>query len=250
MKRYGPATYGDAFADVYDDWYADLGDADVVIRRVVELADGGPVLELGCGTGRLALPIADAGPDVVAIDASEAMLERLRAKPASRALDIRLADMATFDVLDRAPFGLVLCAFNTFFNLPTVELQEQCLYRIAGHLRRGGRFVIECVEPGDEPDAPRSAVEPSRIDDDRVVLSVSRQDPTTQTITGQHVEISEAGIRLRPWRVRYCRTTELDAMAARAGLELEHRAAGWADEPFDESTSTVHVSTYRRTGGP
>jgi SAM-dependent methyltransferase len=245
MDGYGPSTYGDAFADVYDEWYEDIGDVDAIVRRVVELAGSGPVLELGCGTGRLALPISAAGHRVVALDASTAMLDRLRAKPGAGALDIRLADMATFDLTDRAPFGLVLCAFNTFFNLATSALQEQSLYRIAGHLAPGGRLVLECVEPGDEPDGPRSAVEPSRIDADRVVLRVSRQDPATQTITGQHVEISEAGIRMRGWHLRYCRTDELDAMARTAGLELEHRWAGWSGEPFDD-TSQVHVSVYRR----
>ena len=96
MDGYGPSTYGDRFADVYDDWYADVSDVDATVGRVAALAGpGGRVLELGAGSGRLAVPLAARGLDVWAVDASPAMLDRLRARPGGdRGRTPSLDDMA------------------------------------------------------------------------------------------------------------------------------------------------------------
>ncbi|HEX6419931.1 MAG TPA: methyltransferase domain-containing protein [Acidimicrobiales bacterium] len=250
MEGYRPSTYGDRFADVYDDWYHDVSDVAATVERIAGLAAArdGRVLELGAGSGRLALPLADRGLEVWAVDASAAMLARLRAKPGARRVRAVVDDMADL----RAPglpatVGVVLCAFNTLFNLTDTAAQRSCLRRVHDLLAPGGCLLLEAFvpPPGGEADAVVSAVEPRHIGLDEVVLTVSRLDPATRTITGQHVQITEAGVRLRPWVLHYASPTELDALAAEAGLTLVERHAGWRGEPF-AAGAPVHVSRYDR----
>lgn len=249
VDGYDASTYGDRFADVYDEWYAGVTDADACTAALAALvadAGGGPVLELGVGSGRLALPLAALGVEVHGIDASTAMTDRLLAKPGGETIRVTVGDMAELDLADPPAFALAFVAFNTFFNLPTEAAQRRCLQRVAQLLAPQGRFVIEAFVPRDDVGAEaESAVTPRRIAADEVVLTVSAVDPAAQTISGQHVHLRESGIRLRPWHLRYATPAQLDELAAAAGLELEHRAAGWHGEPFDEA-SGVHVSTYRR----
>jgi SAM-dependent methyltransferase len=252
VDGYGPSTYGDRFADVYDEWYAEVSDVVATVDRVAALAGPqGRVLELGAGSGRLAVPLAGRGLDVWAVDASTAMLERLRARPGGdrvRAVEddmARLADPA----LEPGGFAVVLCAFNTLFNLTDTEAQRQCLARVRALLADGGVLVVEAFvpPPGGEGDAAVAAVEPRHIGLDEVVLTVSRLDPASRTITGQHLQITEHGIRLRPWVLHYASPDELDELAASAGLHLVERHAGWRDEPFTPA-SEVHVSVYAAAG--
>jgi SAM-dependent methyltransferase len=253
MDGYGPSTYGDRFADVYDDWYGDVSDADATVERVAALAAASGthrVLELGGGSGRLALSLAAAGVPTCTVDASLAMLRRLRGKPGGGAVHVVVGDMAALPLSTRARFGVVLCAFNTLFNLTTVEAQRRCLADAAARLvPERGRLVIESfvAPPHEQGDAAVSAVEPRHIGLDEVVLTVSRLDPVARTVVGQHVQITEAGIRLRPWVLHYSSPEELDDLAATAGLRLVERHAGWRGEPFS-SASATHVSCYAPTG--
>jgi SAM-dependent methyltransferase len=255
VEGYDAATYGERFADVYDDWYASVTDADACVARLAALAAdaAGPVLELGIGTGRLALPMAAMGFDVRGVDASPAMLDRLRAKPGAEALAVGEADLARLVAPTRADdppagprFALVFVAYNTLFNLTEAADQQACVTRVAALLADGGRFVVEAFVPPspEEPPGPSDGVAVRELTVDRVVLSVARHDAGDQTMTGQFVDISEAGIRLRPWHLRYRTPAQLDDLATGAGLVLEHRWAGWRREPFDDS-STTHVSVYR-----
>jgi SAM-dependent methyltransferase len=249
VEGYDASTYGDRFAEVYDDWYGDLTDAVACAEAVTSLVaslGGGPVLELGVGSGRLALPLVARGLEVHGVDASPAMLERLRAKPGGDRVSVTVGDMADLPLADPPPFAVVLVAFNTFFNVATEAGQRRCLTRVHDVLAPGGALVLEAFVP----DAPTGrgvdgALTPRRITADEVVLAVSQRDREAQTVTGQHVHITEAGIRLRPWHLRYATPDQLDAMAAQAGLVLAERTAGWRGEPFTED-SDVHVSVYRR----
>ena len=273
MEGYTAATYGDRFADVYDDWYGDVSDVDGTVAFVAERArraGGRPVLELGVGTGRLALPLAaalaDEGIAVRGLDASPAMVERLRAKPGAGRVEVVVADMAEAQaaVTDRWPahdgaagagtggpdlarpdaHGVVLVAFNTLFNLTSVEAQRRCLAGAAAILASEGCLVVEAFVPAEAPDR-RDAVTVRSMTADRVVLSVSRADPDAQRLDGQFVELADgAPVRLRPWSLRYAPPAELDALAAEAGLALAERWGGWRGEPFSDD-SDLHVSAYR-----
>ncbi|MET0904360.1 MAG: class I SAM-dependent methyltransferase [Acidimicrobiales bacterium] len=245
MDGYDAATYGDRFADVYDDWYGELTDVDACTERLAALARGGPVLELGVGSGRLALPLAARGVEVHGIDASAAMLDRLRTKPGGEAVRLTTGDMADLDIVDPPAFSVVFAAFNTFFNLTTAAAQQRCVERVARLLRPDGLFVIEAFVPADDDGDGPSPVTPRHISADEVVLSVSHHDGRQQTITGQHIHITEQGIRLRPWHLRYARPAELDAMADAAGLALAWRHADWEGTPFGPD-SGAHVSGYCR----
>jgi SAM-dependent methyltransferase len=246
VEGYDAATYGERFADVYDDWYGDVTDVAACTERLAALAGGGSVLELGVGSGRLALPLAARGVEVHGIDASEAMLARLQAKPGGDAVRLVHGDMADLRVDDGAPFAVVFAAFNTLFNLGDADAQRRCIERVATLLAPDGLFVVEAFVPADPGTAgPSGSVTPRRITADEVVLSVSHHDEPRQTISGQHVHITEAGIRLRPWHLRYARPEELDAMAEAAGFQLAWRHADWSETPFGPD-SGVHVSAYRR----
>jgi SAM-dependent methyltransferase len=258
MDGYRPSTYGDAFADVYDEWYGDDDEATLAsVDRLAAIASettaatGGPrALELGVGSGRVAIPLSARGVEVWGIDASQAMLDRLHAKAGTAGVRTVAGDMADLD-LGRAaesdrPFDLVYVVRNTLFNLCSADAQARCLTAVAAALGPGGRFVVEAFVPADDLVAGRraqGAVEVRAVELDRVVLQVSLQPGADTVVHGQHVEITEQGVRLRPWVIRYVSPTELDDLAAAVGLRLRDRWAGWRGEPFDD-TSPVHVSTY------
>lgn len=239
--------YGDSFADVYDDWYAGITDLEGTVDRVLALASGGPVLELGVGTGRIALALAAQGAEVVGVDASAAMLDVLRSKPGADRVRTVLGDMAECDRLVDGPVAVVLVAFNTFFNLTTEAAQRRCFGAVAALLGPGGSMLVEAFVPGNAPAETERRLTTSRVDLDRVVLTATEHEPDAQVVTGQHIDVTAAGTRLRPWRIRYAHPHQLDAMATDAGLVLVERAGGWRGEPFDDG-SAVHVSRYGRHG--
>ena len=250
MDGYGPGTYGDRHAEVYDDWYGDDGGIAVshigspadVAAVIADIADGGQILELGVGTGRLALPMAAMGLDITGLDASAAMLDALRAKPDADRLTLIEGDMAEPVGLDDASFSVVLIGFNTLFNLTTESAQDACIGHIARLLQPGGRFVMEAFvpDPGSHDGMSVRAVEL-----DRVVMDVTVTDLEEQLITGQRIEITEAGNRMFPYHLRYATPDQVDQMAATAGMELENRWADWSRSEFTES-SGHHVSVWRR----
>lgn len=245
-----PSDYGDSFADVYDEWYADITDAEATADRIAALvaeAGGGPVLELGVGSGRLALPIAERGIDVVGVDSSPAMLDLLASKPGADRISALRGDMATVDQVAPGPFAVVLAGFNTFFNLDAPEHQVRCMEGIARVLAPGGSLVIEAFVPAERAGGVERDLSTARVDHDRVVLTATEHDPDGQTVVGQHIDITAAGVRLRPWRIRYLTPGQLDDLAARAGMHLVERHAGWSGEPFD-GDSPVHVSRYGLRG--
>ena len=249
MEGFRPEAYGEAMADVYDEWYADVSDVDATVAALTRLASAagnGRVLELGVGTGRLALPLAARGLQVTGVDVSPAMIARLTAKPGGEKIDVVVGDMA--DDLPEGPFSVVFVAFNTFFGLTSREAQARCFTAVARRLTPQGRFVLEAFVPDDEIIGGGARIEVRSLSADRVVLTVSRHDADAQRAEGQFVELTEAGgVRLRPWSLRYAPPAELDAMAAEAGLTLEQRWSAWDETPFT-SESSHHVSLYRQRG--
>ena len=250
MEKYGPETYGDLFACVYDDWYGDdgnvavsiMGNPDVVAEKIFSLADGGSVLELGVGSGRLALPIAKKGLDVTGVDASDAMLDLLRAKPGSEAIRIIKGDMADPPGLEPETFSLIFVGFNTFFNLTSQKDQESCVAAVERLLKPGGRFIIEAFVPDPKTHDGFSI---RSIEVDRILADAVLTDEEEQTITGQRIEMTSSGNRLFPYLLRYVYPSQLDDMTSAANLVLEHRWEDWLDSPYTEE-STVHVSVWKK----
>lgn len=262
MDGYDTSTYGDRFADVYDEWYGSITDTDACVAAVAELAglarlwtttdrDGRDpsVLELGVGTGRIAIPLAAKSLRVTGVDASPAMLTALAAKPGGDQVATVLGDMVDPPLggpdSPEPAFDLVLIAYNTLFNLIGPGEQARCLANMAKRLTPGGWLVVEAFVP--DPDlGPGEAVTTRQVTADRVVLSVSRNDPTTQDVLGQYIDITEAGIKLRPWQIRWATPDQIDEMADEAGLVLVERWATWDRAPFTPQAQT-HVSVYRLT---
>ena len=208
-------TYGAAFADVYDDWYAGLSDAEVSADVIVELAraaagDRRPrVLELGIGTGRLAIPIAARDIEVVGADTSPEMLARLADRDPAGTVTAVVGDMV--DDLPDGPFDVALVAYNTLFNLETEERLRACFAAVAARLVPGGAFVVEAFVPEDPPRSG-TVVSVRSMSSHEVVLSISEHDPEQQRAFGHFVSFVDGErVRLRPWAVRYATPSELDA---------------------------------------
>jgi SAM-dependent methyltransferase len=248
MEAYGPETYGAHIADLYDERYASRDPAREV-ERLAALAGAGPVLELGVGTGRVAIPLAQhLAPRSVAvhgIDASEPMVAQLRARDGGHLVTVAMGDMRAVDA-PAEQYALVYVVFNTFYALLDQDAQVDCFANVAQRLAPGGRFLIEAFVPDlaryDEHDQSTVA---TSIEVDAVELDVFRHDPVTQRVEGHHVHLGASGTRLLPLVLRYAFPSELDLMARLAGLTLESRAGGYAGEPFT-ATSMSHVSVYRK----
>jgi SAM-dependent methyltransferase len=250
MQGYDSTSYGDGFADVYDDWYAEVTDVAATVTRMIEVAGSeGRVLELGVGTGRLAIPMAHAGLQVVGIDSSEAMLAKLVDRANADCPNVATVCGDMVDQLPDGPFDACLVAYNTIFNVLDEAQQQRCFTEVAARLALGGRFVVEAIVP--DLDAPAGGdVSVRSMASDKVVLSVSDHRPEEQRTSGQFVEFTEAGgVRLRPWAIRWATTEQLDAMAAAAGFELEQRFADMAGAEFDD-LADHHVSVYRLDSTP
>jgi len=242
VEQYGPETYGERVADVYDEWYSSLPDGKEEAAFLAELANPGPALELGIGTGRVALPLAELGVALSGIDASPSIVAQMRAKPGGDAISITVGDMA--DVAVDGRFSLVYVVFNTFFMLTTAEAQARCFRNVAARLAPGGRFVVHAFVPDQSLIDQGERVAVKDVGVDEVRLDATKFFRQEQRLDTTQIRITEQGIRLVHAKVRYTFPSELDEMAERAGLTLEARYGGFTKEPFTDE-STFHVSVYR-----
>jgi SAM-dependent methyltransferase len=246
LKGDGGDAFGEGMAEIYDSWYgtqlANETRQDAV-ELLTDLAAGGAVLELAIGTGRLSLPLAERGLSVQGIDASEAMVAKLREKPGGEAIPVKIGDLV--DVGVDGVFDLIFLAFNTLFNVTSQEGQVRCFQNVAQHLSAEGVFVVEAYVPDNSAFVNEHALRTAHVTTDSVYLEASVHDPIAQTVLYQYIEITRAGTRLYPIPSRYAWPSELDLMARLAGLTLRERWAGWDRSPFTAS-SAKHVSVYAR----
>jgi len=244
MDEYGPGSYGDQVADIYDEWHGKLPDTQACVERLAELAGPGPALELAIGTGRVALPLAAAGVEVHGIDASERMVERLRAKPGGRDIPVTIGDFA--EVAVEGSYRLVYLVFNTLFMLLSQDAQVACFANVAARLAPRGVFVVEAFVPDLGRFTRGQAVSVGQFGTEDIRLDLAVHDPVAQRIDSQIVLVRPEGMRLQPTFLRYAWPAELDLMARLAGLRLRDRWAGWLREPFTASAEK-HVSVYERS---
>jgi SAM-dependent methyltransferase len=236
------AAYGNAWAEVYDEITGDLPGRDECVTFLARLAGNGPALELAIGTGRIALPLRERGVEVHGIEASEAMVTRLRAKPGGRDIPVTIGDMA--DVAVEGTYPLIYLVANSIFFLLTQEKQIRCFANAAQHLAPGGAFVIEAfVLDIARYDHLGQWVGVAAVENNGLRLNAALLDVATQRIRSQHVLLTEQGVRLLPNELRYAWPAELDLMSRLAGLRLRGRWADWMQEPFT-SASGRHVSVY------
>ena len=237
--------FGEDVAARYDDDAAEMFRPDVVdpaVEFLAELAGEGPVLELGIGTGRLALPLSRLGVDVHGIDLSPAMVARMRAKPGGDRIDVTIGDFATIKV-DRS-FSLAYLVFNTILNLTTQDEQVECFRNVAAHLRPGGCFVIEAGMPRLQSLPPGEpfrvfAVSPTKV-------GIDEYDVANQGLVSHHYRVEDGRLRVVSMPFRYVWPSELDLMARIAGMRLRERWSDWRRAPFT-SHSDKHVSVWEKT---
>ena len=244
MNFYSHETYGERVAGVYDDWHTDYDPN--AIDLLAALAHEGKALELGIGTGRIALPLSAKNVEVHGIDSSTEMISRLQAKPGAERLTVTQGDFAEVEVEGR--FALVYVVFNTIFMLPTQEAQVQCFRNVASHLTDNGCFLIEAFIPDLTRFTGGQVNWATKVTPDVVELDVGQHDPVAQRVVSQKIVITDGNVRLYPTEVRYAWPAELDLMAQLAGLRLRERWSNWKREPFT-SQSTKHVSIYEPSTG-
>ncbi|WP_329168682.1 class I SAM-dependent methyltransferase [Streptomyces sp. NBC_01267] len=238
---HGPG-YADTFAADYDRWFGKPGVTGATVDTLAALAGDGPLLELGIGTGRVALPLAVRGFDVHGVEASDAMAARLRSKPGGDTIQVTPGDFSEVPVT--GTFSLVYAVGGTFFELADHEAQQRCLSAVAAHLEPAGVLVLDAHLPEALAVAAASGVpEVVSETDEHLILCHRRIDPSTRTYQS-HYLVHEAD-RTRHLRVHfhYASPGELDTMAERAGLRLRQRLGSWAGAPFARD-SAYHVSVY------
>jgi SAM-dependent methyltransferase len=244
MDKYKPVmSFGDDVAENYDE-ISLRGDEMETVAFLGQLAQGGPVLELAIGTGRIALPLAAQGVRVDGIDFSPSMIAKLRAKPGGTEIAVTLGNFADVAVSDTYP--LIYVVYNTLFNLLTQSEQVRCFENVAAHLTEEGVFVIEGGVPTEFCQYRNNQyVNLENLAVNKVILDVARYDPVTQLLEETHVTLSSKGSQLNPIVTRYAWPSELDLMARIVGLRLKERWANWSREPL-KPTSNNCISVYGR----
>jgi len=238
--------FGERVAARYDD-DAEIFDpavVDPVVDLLVELAGNGRALELGIGTGRIALPLAQRGVPVHGIELSKAMVARLRAKPGGEDIGVTIGDFATTTVDET--FSVAYLVFNTIMNLTTQDGQVACFRNVAAHLEPGGCFVIEVGVPALQQLPPGETILANYVSE--TSWGFDEYDVANQGLTSHHFEIVDGKVERNSIPFRYAWPSELDLMAQLAGMRLRSRWGGWKREPFT-SESTKHVSVWERPGG-
>jgi SAM-dependent methyltransferase len=236
--------FGERVAERYDASAADMFDPAVVepvVDFLAELAGEGAALELGIGTGRIALPLARRGVRVHGIDLSPAMVARLRAKPGGEDIDVTIGDFATTRV--EGAFSLAYLVFNTIGNLTTQDEQVACFENAAAHLEPGGCFVIEVGVPQLQRLPPGETVRPFDVSPDH--LGFDEYDVAAQGLISHHYSLVDGAWEAASVPFRYVWPSELDLMARLAGMTLRERWGGWSREPFT-GESTRHVSVWEK----
>jgi len=237
--------FGDDVAARYDETSSEMFDPTVVepcVDFLAGLAGDGPVLELGIGTGRIALPLHQRGIRVHGIDLSTAMVQRLRAKPGSDGIDVTIGDFARTTVDET--FTLAYLVFNTINNLTTQDEQVQCFVNVAAHLRPGGCFVVEVGIPRLQWLPPGERVRPFTVTPTR--LGFDEYDVANQELISHHFWLDGDHFRRLSMPFRYVWPAELDLMARIAGMRLRERWSGWNRELFTND-SRKHISVWEKS---
>ena len=236
--------FGESVAARYDDSESERFDPAVIepsVDFLAELAGRGRALELGIGTGRIAVPLARRGVPVHGIDLSRAMVARLRAKQGAEDIGVTIGDFATTTV--DGSFSVAYLVFNTIMNLTTQAEQVECFRNVAGHLEPGGCFVIEVGVPGLRRLPPGETILAFHVGESS--WGLDEFDVARQGLISHHFRIVDGKLERNSIPFRYAWPAELDLMAELAGMRLRERWSGWKREPFT-SDSHQHVSVWEK----
>ncbi len=239
-----PSGYGARIGDQYDDIYEGVFDTDGAVTVLAELAEDGAVLELGVGTGRIAIPLRERGVEIHGVDGSPVMLEHLAAKPGGARIPTTCGDF--MEVRVEGEFAVVALLINTIYALANQDAQVRCFANAARHLQPGGRFVVEAWVPDPPGNDERLRVRGRRLAPGLAGLVIEDHDPIRQTLSTTQIVMGEDGRTVTfPVIHRYAWPAELDLMAKHTGFVLEHRWADWHRAPFTRYSEN-HVSVWRK----
>lgn len=243
MQDYEDVIFGANFASVYDDVYEWYVPSKAQLDLIAERVGDGSVLEVGAGTGRVAIPLAERGVPVVALDVSPEMLDILAAKAEGLPIRPMLADGADFTLEEKVSHVVAVFNMVTLFN--GREEQRKFFRSSAAALEPGGELIVETMVPKPEVLPGTSALKVRSMSAAQVILEVGNHVPSAQRCEFQYILFRhEEPVRLLPHRMHYLWPDQLDGLAAEAGLELTDRYGGWRKNPFSESSNS-HVSIYR-----
>jgi SAM-dependent methyltransferase len=244
-----PENYFDErIAKSYDAKWAELFEPAVVdpaVRFLADLAGTGAALELGIGTGRIAIPLSKRGVRVHGIDLSPDMVAQLQAKPGTDDIGVTIGDFATTSV--GGMFRLAYLVRNTIMNLTTQDEQVACFQNVAAQLEPGGCFVIEVMVPALQRLPPGEAVRAFTVTPTH--LGFDEYAVASQGLISHHYWVVDGQLETLSAPFRYVWPSELDLMARLAGMALRERWSDWTREPFT-SDSREHVSVWEKTAGP
>ena len=231
------SSYGSKWPELFESAVVDA-----TVNFLNDLAGTGAALELGIGTGRIALPLSRRGLRVHGIELSPAMVAELRTKPGANDIGVTLGDFATTTV-DGA-FSLAYLVRNTIMNLTTQDEQVACFGNVAAHLAPGGRFVVEVMVPELQRLPPGETIHAFTVTPTH--LGFEEYDVARQIAISHHYWLVDGRLETFSAPFRYVWPSELDLMARLAGMTLRERWSGWTREPF-KSDSRSHVSVWEKT---
>jgi SAM-dependent methyltransferase len=236
--------FDERIAKGYDTKWAALAEPAVVdpaVSFLADLAGEGAALELGVGTGRIALPLSQRGVRVYGIELSPAMVTQMQKKPGSDQIGVTIGDFATTKV--DGTFKIAYLVRNTIMNLTTQDEQVECFRNVASHLGPGGYFVIEVMIPELQRLPPGETIRPFDLTPRH--LGFEEYDVATQIAFSHHYWVVDGQLETFSAPFRYVWPSELDLMARLAGMTLRERWSDWGRKPFT-SDSRSHVSVWEK----
>ena len=247
IVRLVPELYFDErIARSYEARWPELFEPSVIdpaVNFLNDLAGNGAALELGIGTGRIALPLSRRGLRVHGIELSPAMVAEMRTKPGANEIGVTIGDFATTTV--DGTFTLAYLVRNTIMNLTTQDEQVACFRNVATHLETGGRFVIEVMIPELQRLPPGETIHAFTVT--QTHLGFEEYDVATQIAFSHHYWVVDGQLETLSAPFRYVWPSELDLMARLAGMTLRERWSNWNREPFTRD-SREHISVWQKAG--
>lgn len=224
----------------YDRWFGPPSTG--MLRLLRDLAGDGPCLEVGVGTGRVALPLAATGLPVVGVDRSTAMLEECRRRREGQPLRLVQADASAegFDLGERFPLVYSVC--SALFDVVGAS-RVRMIQALARHLTPRGCVVVEAFVPRLDLFAGTSKAGLVHDEGTAVILDLTLHDSAEQRFDNRRLVVGAGGCRSHRMARYYLWPAELDLLAGAAGLRLQRRTAGWEGEPFASGTGT-QVAVY------
>ena len=255
MSLYKIDTYGNAFSDNYDKTYDDFIPSVDQINYIKELAKNDIALEVGIGTGRIAVPLSKSGTKVAGYDPSTLMLDILKTKDESKNIKFFHGKIEDTKKHIQENIGVIYAPFNVFFLMEKNKEQTEFFIHASNILASRGYLVIECFVPnyntrlvdGENPAffPLGKHLEIRSIDSDKVIILASENSPEDKVWHLNEIILQDSKlIKIIPATLSYMTHDEIDMLAEQAGFEVVSRWESWGKENFSLA-SKKHITTYQ-----